>query len=112
MIQCKANIFLKVATFFFKQRNKNDSVRKCVSEIDLIYTSATILEQLKPTTTRYCSFGLHLKFFKTCLLRRSFPTLINNVSFSSPINVESHKHLERFLIFRVVVLSPTGAFRG
>ena len=35
-------------------------------------------------------FGLPLKFFKTCLSRRSFHTLIKNASFPSPTNMGSH----------------------
>ena len=50
----------------------------------------TICNSSSPPLANIVLFGLSLKVFKTCLLRRGFHTLIKGVSFSYPTDVGSH----------------------
>ena len=55
-----------------------------------IFGSDTICNSSSSWLSNIVLFGLSLNVFKTHLLRRGFHTLIKNVSFSSPTDVESH----------------------
>ena len=60
-----------------------------------VFGSDTICHSQSPPLADIFLFWLSLsnfpsRFFKTCLLGRSFHTLIKNVSFSSPTEVRSH----------------------
>ena len=66
--------------------------------------SDTICNSPSPPLADIDHFGLSLKVFKTLLLGRGFHTLIKNVSFSSPTDVESHNIFAdtSFLSYKVV----------
>ena len=72
-----------------KLLNGRASFKLKISQVEMTFELLECLIFIR-SNLRVFPFGLPLKVFKTCLLGRSFHTLIKNFSFSSPINVGSH----------------------
>ena len=68
----------------------------CIYDL-FIVTGQVYRYQILFVLVRYVSPSLH--GFKTRLLQRGFHALKNNDSFSSPIDVESHKYGEPFQLY-------------